>query len=245
MRHFEMPLYLFSKEHQFDQIIYERRLNVLVFTVCWSLGSKMILPTIYDLSREQHLVHVNVYRVDLDEHTNQSTQYLNITTIPTVQWYFHGNKVDESIGVDTEQLINKTSHYAKANKLHDQLRTKRKSTFDHLHSLIHSTMYSNRKLVIDFLVSVFATFILCTTILSISTANWNIDANQHRVGLFQRCVHKSSCSIKELHRTVTLLALFTVVLLVTSTLASFLLMGSTTDQQNRCYILVPLALFGA
>ncbi|CAF0900999.1 unnamed protein product [Adineta ricciae] len=205
----------------------------------------MILPTIYDLSREQHLSHVNVYRVDLDEHTNQSTQYLNITTIPTVQWYFHGNKVDELIGVDTEQLINKTYHYAKANKLHDQLRTERKSTFDHLYSLIHSTMYSNRKLVIDFLVSVFATFILCTTILSISTANWNIDANQHRIGLFQRCLHKSSCNIKELHRTVTLLALFTVILLVTSTLASFLMMGSTTDRQNRCYILVPLALFGA
>ena len=121
----------------------------------------------------------------------------------------------------------------------------RKSTFDHFHSLIDSTMYSNRKLVIDFLVSVFATFILCTTILSISTANWNIDANQHRIGLFQRCLHRSSCNIKELHRTATLLALFTVGLRVTSTLASLLLMRSTTDQQNRCYILVPLALFGA
>lgn len=105
-------------------------------------------------------------------------------------------------------------------------------------------MYSNQKLAIDLLISIFATFILSTTILSISTTNWNINSNlRQRLGLFQQCSTK--CMIKELHRTITMLVLFAVILLLTSTLSSFLLMGTRIDKRNRCYILVPLALFGA
>jgi hypothetical protein len=105
-------------------------------------------------------------------------------------------------------------------------------------------MYSNQKLVIDLLISIFLTFILSTTILSISTANWNINPN-HRIGLFQQCSNPCCCNIKELNRKITMLTLFSTILLLTSTLSSFLLMGSTIDRKNRCYILLPLTLFGA
>jgi hypothetical protein len=104
-------------------------------------------------------------------------------------------------------------------------------------------MYSNQKLPFDLLISVFITFILSTTILSISTANWNIDANYNRIGLFQQC--SNTCTIKELNRTITMLILFSIILLITSTLSSYLLMATTAENRHRCYILVPLALFGA
>ncbi len=83
-----MPLYVLSKEHHFDEIILERRLNIIAFTVCWSLGSKMIFPTIFDLSTDQNLTHVNFYRIDTDENNLE----LN--------------------GVDLEQFIHKTHHLA-------------------------------------------------------------------------------------------------------------------------------------
>ncbi len=67
------PLYLLEKEDKFDQIILERRLNIMVFSVCWSLGSKMISPTIFDLSSNEDLTHVHFYRIDIDE-----TNRLNI-----------------------------------------------------------------------------------------------------------------------------------------------------------------------
>ncbi|CAF3366531.1 unnamed protein product [Rotaria sp. Silwood1] len=107
-----MPLYILSKEHELHEIILERRLNIIVFTVCWSLGSKMILSTIFDLSYEKNLTHTNFYRIDIDENNLEFMQRLNIMTIPTIQWYFHGNKLDEIIGLDIESLINKTHHLA-------------------------------------------------------------------------------------------------------------------------------------
>lgn len=106
-------------------------------------------------------------------------------------------------------------------------------------------MYSNQKLAIDLLISVFATFILSTTVLSVSTANWYIQANQSRFGLFQQCTIPCCCQTRELGRTITMLSLFSLVLLLTSTLASFLLMGTRINEKNHCYVLVPVALFGA
>ncbi|CAF0859384.1 unnamed protein product [Rotaria sordida] len=107
-----MPLYILSKEHELNEIILERRLNIIVFTVCWSLGSKIILSTIFDLSYEKNLTHINFYRIDINENNLELIQHLNIITIPTIQWYFHGNKLDEIIGLDIEQFINKTQHLA-------------------------------------------------------------------------------------------------------------------------------------
>jgi hypothetical protein len=72
------PLYLLEKEDEFDQIIFERRLNVIVFTVCWSLGSKMISPTIFDLSSKENLTHVHFYRIDIDENNLEFANRLNI-----------------------------------------------------------------------------------------------------------------------------------------------------------------------
>ncbi|CAF0836067.1 unnamed protein product [Adineta steineri] len=108
-------------------------------------------------------------------------------------------------------------------------------------------MYSNQKLVIDLLVSMFATFILSTTVLSISTTNWNNNnnINHDRIGLFQQCSKPCCCIVKELNRTITLLILFSIILLIISTMTSFLLMGTTIGDPNRYYILVPLTLFGA
>jgi len=104
-------------------------------------------------------------------------------------------------------------------------------------------MYSNQKLAIDLLISVFLTFILTTTILSISTTSWNINTNHNRIGLFQQC--STTCIIKELNRTITMYTLFAIILLFISTLSSFLLMGTRIDKRNRCYILIPLTLFSA
>ncbi len=74
----QMPFYILTKEHEFDEIILERRLNVFVFTVCWSLGSKMIFPTIFDLSSNQNLTHINFYRIDIDENNRELAERLNI-----------------------------------------------------------------------------------------------------------------------------------------------------------------------
>ena len=75
-----MPLYILSKEYKFDEIILERRLNVIVFNVCWSLGSKMIFPTIFDLSLNQNLIHMNFYWINIDENNQELIQRLNIVS---------------------------------------------------------------------------------------------------------------------------------------------------------------------
>ena len=74
----EMPLHLLRKEEQFEEIILERRLNVFVFTVCWSLGSKMIHPTIVDLASHLDLAQIHFYRIDLDESNRNFSEHLNI-----------------------------------------------------------------------------------------------------------------------------------------------------------------------
>jgi hypothetical protein len=110
------------------------------------------------------------------------------------------------------------------------------------------TTFSNQKLAIDLLISILATLILSTSILSISTNNWNIkyeNSMTNRTGLFQQCSNTFCCDTKELDRSITILSLFSIILLITSTLSSFLLMSTTMDYKTRCYILVPLTLFGA
>lgn len=74
----QMPLYVLRKEEQLEEIIRERRLNILVFTVCWSLGSKMIYPTIFDLSSDSNLSSIHFYRIDIDEKNVEWTEHLNI-----------------------------------------------------------------------------------------------------------------------------------------------------------------------
>jgi hypothetical protein len=107
---------------------------------------------------------------------------------------------------------------------------------------------SNKKIAFVLLISILATFILSTTILSISTNNWNIKSDNfihNRTGLFQQCSNTLCCDIKELDRSVTILALFSIILLTTSTLSAFLLMATAMNCKNRCYILIPLTLFGS
>ena len=106
-------------------------------------------------------------------------------------------------------------------------------------------MYSNQKLAIDLLIAVFATFILTTTILAVSTNQWQINSNQERIGLFQQCTIPCCCQTQELSRTVTWLALFSVALLLTSTILSFFAMTTTTEERTRCYLFVPMVFFGA
>lgn len=109
-------------------------------------------------------------------------------------------------------------------------------------------MFSNQKLAVDLLIAILATFILSTSILSISTNSWNIKHDNmitNRTGLFQQCSNSVCCDKKELNRSITLLSLFSIILLATSTLSAFLLMATTMDYKNRCYILVPLTFFGA
>ena len=104
---------------------------------------------------------------------------------------------------------------------------------------------SSQKLAFDLLLLIFVLFVLSTTILCVSNVNWTIDSDGHRIGLFQRCAPTCCCTFKELNRTVTLLILLGVALLLVSTLTSILLMATSTETSNRCYMLVPLTLFGA
>ena len=106
-------------------------------------------------------------------------------------------------------------------------------------------MHSNQKLAFDLFISMFATFILSTTILSISTANWKIDTNHNRTGLFRQCSNICCCNTKEFNRTVTMLALFSILLLSIGTFSSFFLMITTIDDKSRYYAFIPLTLFGA
>lgn len=108
--------------------------------------------------------------------------------------------------------------------------------------------FTNQKLAIDLLISVLATFILSTTILAISTNNWNVryeNSTTNRTGLFQQCSNTVCCDAKELDRSITLLALFSIILLTISTLSSFVLMTTTMNYKSRCYMLVPLTFFGS
>ncbi len=108
--------------------------------------------------------------------------------------------------------------------------------------------FSNHKLSIDLLIPILATIILGSSILSISTNSWNIkrdDSITNRTGLFQHCSNSYCCDVKELDRSVTLFALISIILLFISTFASFLFMATLKNCKNRCYILVPLTLFGA
>lgn len=76
-----MPLCILSKEYEYDEVILERRLNIIIFTTCWSLGSKIILSTIFNLSSEKALSHVNFYRIDINETNFELTQRLNIVRL--------------------------------------------------------------------------------------------------------------------------------------------------------------------
>lgn len=74
-----MPLYFLRKnEQQFEEILLERRLNVFIFTVCWSLGAKIIHPIIFDLSSDVKLSQIHFYRIDLDENNETFIEHLNI-----------------------------------------------------------------------------------------------------------------------------------------------------------------------
>ncbi|CAF3403472.1 unnamed protein product [Rotaria socialis] len=109
-------------------------------------------------------------------------------------------------------------------------------------------MVSNQKLAGDLIISIVAVCILSTTILSVSTNNWNVkyeNSIANRTGLFQQCSNTVCCDTKELDRSVTVIALFSIIFLSTSTLSSLFLMAITADCRTQCYMLVPLAFFGA
>lgn len=106
-------------------------------------------------------------------------------------------------------------------------------------------MPSSNKLPLDLLLAVFATFIVSTTILSVSTTSWSITAAQQRIGLFQECLSSCCCTPKELNRTITTLAVSSVILLIITTVSSYLFMATPSDTRNRCYSIVPLSSFAA
>ena len=118
----------------------------------------------------------------------------------------------------------------------------------HSSSVREMSMFASQKLGADVLISALTTFTLSTTILAVSTTHWNVnhsDLVNNRTGLFQQCSNAVCCEADELDRSITLLALLSVILLTVGTLASFFLMATSMNYQNRCYILVPLTLFMA
>jgi hypothetical protein len=75
-----MPLYTLTNEHEYTEIIVEQRVNLIVFTVDWSLGSKMMLAKLFDLSYEKKFIHTNIYRIDLNDRNSDLAQHLNIVS---------------------------------------------------------------------------------------------------------------------------------------------------------------------
>ena len=76
-----MPLRVLSSVDELDGIILERRLTVIAFTVCWSLGSKMILPTLFEQAADPNLLHVHFYRHDLNGDDRPFAQRFNIVRL--------------------------------------------------------------------------------------------------------------------------------------------------------------------
>ena len=125
-----MPLYVLSNKQDFDNIIAEKRLNLVVFTRCWSYESKLCLAQLFDLSNDPQFAHLKFCRIDLNDHHQNLADQLNIvfcfgrlifyndlfhfqSNVPTVRWYCQGTNLDELIGIDPSQLVTKTQNCMK------------------------------------------------------------------------------------------------------------------------------------
>ncbi|KAI4332061.1 hypothetical protein L6164_017000 [Bauhinia variegata] len=76
---------------------------VLYFTAVWCGPCRFISPVIEELSEKYP--HVTTYKIDIDEEAIHGTLgKLNISAVPTFQFYQSGKKADEIVGADVARL---------------------------------------------------------------------------------------------------------------------------------------------
>lgn len=85
----------------------QNKLIIVDFTAKWCGPCQRIAPFFEELSnRDEYITKCNFYKVDVDECEDISAE-CGISSMPTFQFYLNGNKVDELIGANTEQLVEK------------------------------------------------------------------------------------------------------------------------------------------
>ena len=83
------------------------KLVVIDFTATWCGPCQRIAPFFEELSnRDEYITKCHFYKVDVDE-CEDISEHCEISTMPTFQFYLNGKKVDELIGADTDELVQK------------------------------------------------------------------------------------------------------------------------------------------
>ncbi|KAL5578249.1 hypothetical protein UlMin_019948 [Ulmus minor] len=78
---------------------------IFYFTAVWCGPCRFISPIIKELSEQYP--HVTTYKIDIDEESlGKILSELNITSVPTLQFFQNGKKAAEVIGADIERLKN-------------------------------------------------------------------------------------------------------------------------------------------
>ncbi|VVB02143.1 unnamed protein product [Arabis nemorensis] len=79
--------------------------SIFYFTAAWCGPCRFISPVIVELSEQYP--DVTTYKVDIDEGGLSNTiSKLNITAVPTLQFFKEGSKKEEIVGADVAKLKN-------------------------------------------------------------------------------------------------------------------------------------------
>lgn len=87
------------------------KIIILDFTAQWCGPCQRIAPFFEELSNDnKYLPKCLFYKVDIDESEDIST-YCEISSMPTFQFYLNGEKIDELVGANKDELVNKINSY--------------------------------------------------------------------------------------------------------------------------------------
>ncbi|GMI75109.1 hypothetical protein HRI_001180200 [Hibiscus trionum] len=77
---------------------------VLYFTATWCAPCRFIGPVMDELARRTP--EVTIYKMDIDEESLAGKlKELNITSVPTIQYFKEGKKEDEVVGADATRIV--------------------------------------------------------------------------------------------------------------------------------------------
>ena len=89
----------------------QNKLIVIDFTATWCGPCQRIAPFYEKLStNDKYVTKCLFYKVDVDDCGDISAYYA-ISSMPTFQFYLNGKKIDELIGADTDELVNKINRH--------------------------------------------------------------------------------------------------------------------------------------
>lgn len=87
------------------------KLVIVDFTASWCGPCQRIAPFFDELSTsDKYITKCIFYKVDVDECEDISA-HCEISTMPTFQFYLNGKKIDELIGANTDELVNKINSH--------------------------------------------------------------------------------------------------------------------------------------